>query len=295
MKYDATQLSALTRLFSSAVFQELARKGHSALFRRLVDITELASQCDPDGTIADGFEAAFDILKQDGLRDQYIYRSALIRNILLGTHSLRSASMLSEFRTGKSKADLVILNGTATAYEIKSERDTLARLTSQIENYQRVFARIYVIASDFQFDEVLATLPAEVGVMCLSSRLKISTRRKAIEMFDRICPLTVFESLRTGEAKAILQAHGIAIPNVPNTRVRSVMRAAFSDLDPKLLHEAMVRTMKQTRNLAPLSDLVERVPKSLHAAALSTPIRKMDHERLTQTLRLPLASTAAWN
>ncbi|MBL7645607.1 MAG: sce7726 family protein [Candidatus Hydrogenedentes bacterium] len=295
MNQSATQLSALTRIFSSAVYQGLARKGRSALFRRLIDITGLESRCESNGTVADSFDAAFDILKRGGFRDQYIYRSALTQNILLGTHSLRSASMLSEFRAGKSRTDLVILNGTATAYEIKSERDTLVRLANQIDNYQRVFAKIYVIASDRQFDEVLNMLPIEVGVMSLSPRLKISTRRKAIETFDRICPLTIFESLRTAEAMAILKAHGIAVPEVSNTKIRSVMRAAFSDLDPKQLHTVMVRTMKQTRNLAALSELVEQVPKSLHAAALSTPIRKKDHERLTEALRLPLSSTRAWN
>lgn len=73
-------------------------------------------------TVGDVFDQAFEILKVAGQRDEYIYRAAISQKILMGTHSLRTASMLNEFRAGSSKADLVILNGTATVYEIKSER-----------------------------------------------------------------------------------------------------------------------------------------------------------------------------
>ncbi|MEI9986083.1 MAG: sce7726 family protein [Aliidongia sp.] len=55
---------------------------------------------------------------------------SVTQKILMGKHSLRTASMLNEFRAGSCKADLVILNGTATVYEIKSERDSLTRLAN---------------------------------------------------------------------------------------------------------------------------------------------------------------------
>ena len=93
---------------------------------------------------------------------------------------------------------------------------------------------------------------------------------------------------------AILKALGVAVPEVPNTRRRGVMRALFTDLDPVALHKQMVRTLKDSRSLAPLSELVDQLPKSLHAAALSIPIRRGDHDRLVQTLKMPLRSTVAW-
>lgn len=143
-----TELAVFSRLFSSAVFREMAKKGRSGLFKRLAGEVGLSGLCNADATVGDAFDLAFGVLRVAGQRDEYIYRSAISHKILMGTHSLRTASMLTEFRAGTCKADLVILNGTATVYEIKSERDSLARLANQVANYKKVFAKVNVIASE---------------------------------------------------------------------------------------------------------------------------------------------------
>lgn len=293
--YSASQISALTRLFSAAVFRELAKKGRSGLFRRLVDQTRLVERCDADATVADAFNTAFDSLKVAGQRDEYVYRAAISHKILMGTHSLRTASMLNEFRAGSCRADLVILNGTATVYEIKSERDSLARLANQVENYKRVFAKVNIIASDNHVDGVMKTVPSDVGVLCLSRRGRISTVRDAVDCPERICPVTVLESLRTAEAEAILKAMAISVPKLPNTKRHAAFRELFAQLDSAALHIEMVRTLKRTRNLAPLGDLVDRLPASLQAAALSIPVRRADHGKLVEAVHTPLPVAMSWS
>lgn len=202
-------------------------------------------------------------------RDEYIYKAALTHRILMGTHSLRTACMLNEFRTGKSKADVAILNGTTTVYEIKSERDSLTRLEQQLDNYRKVFASVYVIAGESHVNAVLEATPSDVGVVSLSRRFQITTRRNAENLPQRICPLTVFEALRTAEAADVVLNAGLSVPDVPNTRMRSELRDQFVRLAPKVVHAGMLRTLKRTRNLLPLERLVDRLPLSLHAAALS--------------------------
>lgn len=293
--YSAAQLSALTRLFSAAVFREMAAKGRSGLFRRLIEQTDLIQRVDPRMAVGGVFDVAFDLLKVEGRRDEYIYRAAICHKVLMGTHSLRTASMLNEFRAGSCKADLVILNGTATVYEIKSERDSLARLTNQVQNYKRVFAKVNVIASEGHIEGVLATVPDDVGVMSLSKRYQITTVREAIDCPERICPATVFESLRMAEAAAILRALDVNVPQVPNTQRHVVMRDLFSALDPAVLHVEMVRTLKRTRNLARLGELVDQLPVSLQAAALSVSVRRADHPRLVDAIATPLHATLAWS
>lgn len=291
---NATELSALTRLFSSAVFQEMARKGRSPLFTRLMGQAGVIDRCRVGATVGDAFESAFEILRVAGLRDEYVYRAAVTKKILMGKHSLRTASMLNEFRAGACKADLVILNGTATVYEIKSERDTLARLLNQVENYKRVFATVNVIVSENHVASVAQVVPRDVGIMCLSKRYRISVVREAQDCPERICPVTVFESVRSAEAAAILKALGITVPDVPNTRLHAAMRSLFADLDPVALHREFVRILKRTRNLTPLSDLVDRLPSSLHAAALSVPVRRAAHGRLIEAVRTPLEAALGW-
>lgn len=293
--YSAAQLSALARLFSATVFREMAKKGRSGLFCRLLGQTDLIEHVGSSATVGDTFDSAFDILKIAGHRDEYIYRAAISQKVLMGTHSLRTASMLNEFRVGSCKADLVILNGTATVYEIKSERDSLARLANQVENYKRVFAKVNVIASEGHIEGVLDTIPDDVGVMCLSKRYRITSVREALDCPARICPVTVFESLRMAESIAILQAMGVAVPEVPNTQKHTAMRDLFAKLDPITLHAEMVRTLKRTRDLAPLGDFIDRLPKSLQAAALSVSVPRSDHSRLIDAIATPLRAAMTWS
>lgn len=293
MAVNASQLSAMTRLFSSSVYREMATKGRSALFARLVRMIE-TDQRRRDSTVADAFNSAFDVLKIAGLRDEYVYRAALTKKVLLGRHSLNTACMLNEFRAGACKADLAILNGTATVYEIKSERDSLARLTNQLVNYQKVFASVNVIASESHVDDVLAIVPHHIGVLRLTRRYTIEIMRDAVITPQRTCSATIFESVRAAEACEMLKILGVDVPELPNTRRHAAMRSLFSGLPSQDVHAAMVKTLKRTRNLAPLSELIDRLPHSLHAAALSIQVRRDDHKRLVEAVSTPLEEAMAW-
>lgn len=271
----------------------MAAKGRSATFARLFGQTGIGGTSSL-ATVGDGFDSAFAVLKTAGLRDEYIYRAAVTHKVLMGKHSLSTACMLTEFRAGSCKADLVILNGTASAFEIKSERDSLSRLSNQIANYEKVFATVNVIVSDIHVSSVLETMPEYIGVMCLSKRYRISTVRDATDHPGRICPITVFESLRSSEARAILEALGTPVPDLPNTMRHSAMRKLFATLRPADVHYAMVSTLKRSRSLAPLSDLIDRIPSSLHAAALSIQIPRSKHDHLVKAVSTPLADAMSW-
>jgi hypothetical protein len=290
----AGQLAAISRLFSSSVIREMARKGKSPLFARLASESHLLDYLPLYGHVYNLFETAFSLLKREGYRHEYIYKAALTHKILLGKHSLQTASMLNEFRVGECKADLAILNGTATVYEVKSERDSLSRLERQVTTYLKVFARVYVVAAEGHVNAVMASIPEDVGVLCLNSRYQISTLRDAVDRPDRTSPAAIFESIRTEEARMILLSEGVSIPTVPNTALSSVLQQLFVKLDGRRAHEGMVRVLKKTRNLSPLSDLVSQLPHSLQTAALSVPLRKLDHTRLVAAVNTSLEDAMCW-
>lgn len=294
MTTTATDFSALSRLFSSSVFRQLAERGSSPLFARLLRDTGLFSRNTARGTVGTTFDAAFAILRQSGRRDEYVYRAALTHNILLGRHSLNTASLLTEFRAGSCKADLAILNGTASVYEIKSERDSLARLENQLLNYRKVFAKVYVVVAEHFVREVIKSTTADIGVMSLARWDRIQTVRDAAERPECVCPTTIFESLRLAEAREILQKLSVEVPEVPNTKLYAAMRDRFALQDPAAVHHEMVQTLKRTRNLAPLSALIDQLPASLQPAALSVQVRRADHERLKAAVRTPIDKAMDW-
>lgn len=296
MSLTATQLSALSRLFSASVLREMSKKGYSPLFTRLLVDSALLAQTSLSmvGDVRAVYEAAFAILRQLGFRDEYVYRAALTHKLLLGVHTLNTASMLTEFRVGASRADVVILNGTSTVYEIKSERDSLVRLTGQLVDYRKVFAKIYVIAAESHVQDVLENTSDDIGVLSLGRRWRISTKRKAIERPDLICPVAIFESIRSTEAAAILQSLEIPVPDVPNTRLHGAMREHFAHLDPERVHQQMVQILKKTRKLVSLQSLVDQMPQSLQPAVLTTHFRCSDHQRLISAINTPLDQALNW-
>jgi hypothetical protein len=72
------------------------------------------------------------------------------------------------------------------------------------------------------------------------------------------------------------------------------MRAVFSQLDSTAVHKALVTTLKRTRDLAPLNELVDHLPRSLHAAALSVQVRRADHSRIVEAISTPLNAAKVW-
>lgn len=291
---ESSQLAATARLFSPVILQELAKQGKSRTFARLLSESSLTDVISTYQPISELFESAFTLLTKKDFRYEYAYRAAVTHKVLLGIHSLNTASMLSEFRVGASKADLVILNGTSTVYEIKSERDNLDRLSAQLASYFKVFSRVNIIASESHVEALLGKIPHYVGIVLLSNRLKISTVREAQNRLDDICPLTILESLQRGEAFEILRAFDLPIPAVPNTRLHAELGKIFAKLPAHDLHECMIHVLKETRSLLPLSELAGALPKSLKPLAFSTSLRQQDHNRLIQSLTTPISEALTW-
>lgn len=292
---ETIRASAVARLFCSTVLRELAHKGQSPLFARLLNESNLLKLSSEDKRICDLFEYAFRLLKYEQYRHEYTYKAAVTEKILLGTHSLNTASMISEFRVGDCKADIVILNGTSMAYEIKSERDSLYRLEKQIATYMNVFATVNVIVGKDHVKKVLDSVPKDIGVLSLSKRHQISTIRKGKDLPSRTNPESIFDSINLREAELVLLDLGILMPDVPNTRRYQELRMRFARLDdPVSVHASMVRILKKTRTLKQLHARIDQLPTSLHSAVLSLRLTERDLTRLVETMQTSISKAITW-
>lgn len=266
----------------------LAKGENSAFIRSFLNEARITNeQKKRFQTIGSFFDVVFRALSTSEVRNEYIYKSALAHKRLLGVHALNTATMLNEFRVGRSKSDVVILNGTSTVYEIKSERDSLERLTSQLSDYQKVFYHTNVITSEKQVASVLAAVPENIGVLCLTKRYQISTVREAKERPELLSSDCMFDSLRRDESQAILQNIGVELPEVPNTQLYQAMSGLFAELDPMLVHSEMIKVLKRTRSQASLKSFIDELPRSIQAAALSTPMKQAEQQQLLDALNAP--------
>lgn len=66
---------------------------------------------------------------------------------------------------GSRRVDLAVINGELSGFEIKSDQDTLARLSGQAEVYGRVLDRVTIVTTDKYLDHAVQMLPDWWGVV----------------------------------------------------------------------------------------------------------------------------------
>ena len=286
---------ALARLFSSSVIREIARRGRSPLMGKLITESGLADSLPKIPTLGEFFNWSFRILQITENRHEYIYKNAIANKVLLGIHSLKTTCMLTEFRAGICKADVVLLNGTSTVYEIKSERDSLERLQKQLSQYLDLFDMVQVICGENHLAALERSIPHSVGIQVLTDTFTIRTYRPAQSNLANVRPERIFDSLQRHEYLTILRMNGMEVPALPNTQIHAIAAPMFASLTPEQAHQGMVTVLKITRSPIALQRFIKAVPNALKAAALSVPLNQQERTRFVETLAVTPCKVFGWS
>ena len=279
IKIDDKYLPSLGRMFSPLVMDHIALKGRSGYLSEVCSNSRLIEQIDPSMPLAQFFDLIYMILFRS-YRNEYIYKNAIANKILLGRHSLNTSHMLTEFRVGNCKADVVVVNGTSAVYEIKSELDSFARLENQVTNYLKIFDYINVITSASQVNKLKSILPDKAGILLLTNRNTISTIRESKSNRKNTNQSILFDSLRKNEyVKAIKEYFGI-VPDVPNTQIYKECKELFSKIPAELAHDLTINILRRRRNTRVLKAFIEEAPASLSAYAMSICSQKVKMQAL---------------
>ena len=111
------------------------------------------------------------------------------------------------------RVDLAVINGEFHGFELKSERDTLARLPRQASIYNDVFDRITIVMAEKHIEKAKEQIPDWWGV--LSARAEKSGRvilRKESppQLNPNINPLQIGRLFWRDEARAVLEKYDLA-------------------------------------------------------------------------------------
>lgn len=284
-KSTAISPGPLARLFSPRVLRELGTTGTSRTGSEV--LRESAFLPQGEQSLAFFLERAFHFLSTS-LRSEYVFKNAIAEKILLGRHSTRTATMMTEFRAGACKADVVILNGHSTAYEIKSERDTMSRLDDQIISYRKIFEQVVVVTDGCHLDEVFDRTPADVGITVLSERYTLSEKRAPQIDWSRLDPCEMFESLQRSEYLKILAlTSGWDPKGVPNGVLHTEAKAAFVHVPIELIVPRFIEVLKHRGQRACPVAFLESVPNSLKGLAVSTKLIPTQQQRIMAALASP--------
>ena len=113
---------------------------------------------------------------------------------------------------GQARVDVAVVNGLLHGYEIKSDRDSLRRLDSQVEFYGRVLDRATLVVGDHHLAKVLRVVPEWWGVLrvvATSIGLRIKTVRRG-RRNPRRDSRSLVELLCLDDAVALLEQRGAA-------------------------------------------------------------------------------------
>jgi hypothetical protein len=144
-------------------------------------------------------------------------------------HGDSPTAILHELRIPRPSArvDVAVVNGELSAFEIKSDVDTLSRLPRQVRSFDCVFDRVSLVTTEKHLREVRAVIPRWWGIVTIASASDdIRQRRQA-----RINPRRQVASL----------LHVLSRPELLSLAARVALQKGCSGLPRQALVERLAR------------------------------------------------------
>lgn len=200
----------LNRLFTKQVINDLVKNGKNAAYVSVVQ--QYMGNCN---NCSNG-EILNNIYKHMSkyYRNEYFYQNTLLNKLLLGKHSVKTTTALSQIPIERSKADFVLINGKAIVYEIKSELDTFDRLSTQLNDYYKAFDHVCVVTCEENFGRISEMLTdTKVGICLLSKANTLQFKKEAEPNDEYLNHRSLFKVLRKYEFEQILLRCFGKLPN----------------------------------------------------------------------------------
>ena len=177
---SGVDVGALGWLYGRAVFRELATTGFSSSAADVLERINAARG--RKVTLGEVVQGVYEHnVRPVRCPREYEFKNELVRSVFSGGWDFPVAVQLEQ-PCGASRADMVAYYayGCAHAYEIKTERDSLARLPRQVENYRRAYPQVTVVTTLERVAEVAEVVPPQVGISALADWEEVHTGRQYV-------------------------------------------------------------------------------------------------------------------
>lgn len=210
---DYKYLRLFSNFFNRSCLFDLINKRENVIKRTIMQSKNNTNLFSNDCIIT--YEDLYNYLygvMNDYYKCEYVYLNNIFINEILKNHDENHA-ILTELCVKDSQADLVIVNGTTTVYEIKTELDTLARLPKQLDDYTSVFDKIYVITNKKYLKQVRLLIDQKhkgVGICLLNQDGTLTKIRESKSHIARLDKSAMFDVLNRKEFELINDDYYIA-------------------------------------------------------------------------------------
>jgi hypothetical protein len=216
-------------------------------------------------------------------RCEYVFKNELIK-MLLKTHGTRNTILFSEFRVGKSIADIVMFNGISRAFEIKTEYDSPRRLKEQLANYKRLFDKCYLVIPEELYGSYNKVVDSSIGIILMKvrgTRLSLHEVRQASfnESFD---VKLMMSCLRTNEYINITRALGNSFEGIPGYDFYDYSISKISQAAIDIVKHLFLAEVEKRKNN---THLLNKCPMPIRQMVLSLNLTPSKTERLISKLK----------
>jgi hypothetical protein len=229
-------------VFSPAFLWQVVDGRHRSLLRAL----GVSSVLHPKTTVARMYGRIYDEMLRS-YRVEYVYKNEIIRRLFEEQHDPDVAAVVLEQQVaGRStRLDLLVVNDTTTAYEVKTEHDSLVRLERQIGEALRVFDHVVIACADDYVADVRRLVDSRVGIVRLGRDGTLRAVRKSRPNARLVEPAAVFAVLRQREAIAAVEDRFGPVPALlPGERYAWCLDR-FSRFAPRDAHAILLTALRQ--------------------------------------------------
>ena len=188
-----------------------------------------------------------DAFMSQNFRNEYYVRNALLRHFNnLYAHTSEGGCALTQLRIADSRADFVFLNGKAIVYEIKTDRDNLDRLESQVADYYKAFKYVSVACGGAWLKELNARLKGTpVGLVLLEEKDHVRTVREPRPNCKALDADVMFDVLRRNEIDTVLRQVYGCLPNTSSVRYYALARKWFCRIPMRQVYPLFMAALKK--------------------------------------------------
>ena len=222
---------------------------------------------------------------KNNYRNEYFYKNTLLNKLLLGVHSINTTTALTEVAIAKSKADFVLINGKAVVYEIKTELDNLERLSSQIDDYYKVFDHVAVVTFEknlVQLQKVLDNIDKPVGIYVLRKNGKLGTVQKPQKYVEDLNKEIIFKLLRKNEYEKIIGRYYGYLPEVSQFKYYTACKQLFLQIPLEESYLNVLKILKKRMQLE--KEEFVKVPYELKFLTYFMELKCEDYQKLEMFL-----------
>lgn len=280
--YSHDQLRDYSSLFSRGEAQQWIKRDFASIDFKInrYDHRWLDSK---DASYIDYLKHIYHVLESH-YQNEYIFKNALINEIIIKEIGQSDSKIFNEFRLGKSVADLAVFNGTSKVFEIKTELDTVNRLASQIENYRKVFNEIYLVVPKAKL--ALYSGYDDIGVISfdIQRQHKFLIEKKAAS-YNNVESATLMQILHTNEYKRIVESYFGCLPEITsfnqfNKCFDLIRRIPAFDLNLLFIEQMKLRDISNSFSI--------HYHKEFNQLSIALRLTKRERSDMLQALKTPI-------